>query len=302
MKETLAFYPNIGVEIIKLNKDKTGESKLPELRVWLAIHTVGSGFMSRDGAFEIFTKKSSPYYLCGKKRFGMILKNGEGLFWEKIVRVNGKGTGIIKLVGKNTLTKKLGIQRLEFHTVKIQTKFIFMSLKHTKAMLLDGVYNSFPRPVSRISLEKITGVCTNTQKQLEKLTGTIKEDNYLYVPDVEDVQESAWKSGGKVTRRLDTTGKITGKAGTIYTVERLPNTYTAKQEKSGKGSRTAYNRLNSCHNIDTNLAESRKIRLYNDAQESKSKHALYQKQYEVFGRSTSSPTGLGNTNIWVKTW
>lgn len=288
MRDTIVIYPDIAAKAIKIGI-------VSELRAWMAFHaSCENGHVFKEDMFNLFTTKKSGSYVFGRRRMKDILKSGEGLFWDTV----RDGT-VIRLAGKDTLAKRLGIEQLEFQSVKFETTFLFGTFKLYKAALLDALYASFNRPISRLVIERLTGVSKTTQQELEALIGTRVVANYLWVEKEEDDQESAWKQGGKLVRRWDRTGRITGQKDSLYYAEKMPNTYYSKQKLAGKGSRREYNKTNSFRRI-TSLPDKPK-RLYSTP-ESHSSKAAYEKQCDVIVQSRRSESGLSNEGIWVKTW
>jgi len=290
-QDTIVVHPDLAIKAIK-----TGI--VPEFRAWLVFHAYsGNGFIEVADIYkDLASKKHPSTYLVGKKRMSMILRSGEGLFWNTVAHGN-----VLRLAGKKTLCERMKIDHLEFRSVHVEVKYLLASFKHTKAALLDCIYASFDRPISRATIEKITGISESTQYELEHLIGINVSSNYLWVEPEEDAQERAWKSGGKLTRRYDRKGKVTGNKDSFYYAEKMPNTYHSKQKVAGSGSRREYNKEHSSFRHTTSQLEKPKNRLYSTP-ESRSSKAPFEKKCDLLSQNANTITRLGMVGIWVKTW
>lgn len=287
MRETLSFYPDIG--LVANQVDMTSETRL-----WLLMKAEArSGHILVSDVYAKFSGKNSPYYIFGKRRMTTVLKNGDGIFWQYVR--NGK---MLRIKGKDAVAKNLGIEDLEFKVVKLQTKYLLAGLKETRAAFLDAAHVNFDNPVSRQKLQEKTGISVSSQKTLEKSIDVKHTRNIVVVDETQDEQDRLWKDGFTF-KMYDRTGKVTGEKGAFFLAKQIPNTYHNNQCKAGQRGRLNYNHENGSRQKLTNktVQNDSRERLYSTPQSTSSK-ARYKKAFNMLTGSSTNRTKLENVGVF----
>ncbi|MCB8965846.1 MAG: hypothetical protein H6660_03040 [Ardenticatenaceae bacterium] len=227
-------YPDMALAMLRHGQVNAG-------RIWLLLRQLdenGSGRLSLDSVQTILTTKTSHWRVCGKRQLRNILKQGENIFWHRDQRRIW-----IRSVAKAAAS--LDVTHLKLRPVFVSQAILCSTVGTVKAHFYASFHSSRTdtQPISRETLEQVTGVPQRTQRAYEQLAG-IEALHHMAVGEVatpEQVQERAWRQGQAFFLFTDFLGKQ-GPAGRQYTAWHLPNSYTSCHRPAPKGRMRKTNR------------------------------------------------------------
>lgn len=167
---TLSLWPSIGLAA----KDT---HRLTAWRAWeLARHydTEGSGYVSHAGLLTYYTLNLNQSLSNGRKLITSAVKAG---YFKPFTRKNNeKG---YKLLGAAHVAMKLGLTRVDSHRVKVQVKNLLGKGWQSE---LWGAFTALQenRPRTRATLEKLTHIPRQVQRQHERKVGTESTPTYIH--------------------------------------------------------------------------------------------------------------------------
>jgi hypothetical protein len=211
-----------------------------------ALDKDGRGWLANSAVEPVLTKKASPSYIYGRRQLKIILRRGEGLFWQ---RVKSKGQVRIRLVSRARLLKKLSPgSRLRGREVEIPLSYLLGSSHgsgrsrqadanaalyaavqagHLRpAVTPSGVKK--PRPISRARLQELAGCSTYRQRSYERRLNINVQRNIHILGAHSDYHLNRARKhfGLPAYKHTDYAGKIDRhRRGASYIAVRLPNSY-----------------------------------------------------------------------------
>ncbi len=193
-------------------------------RIWLLARHLdrqGRGWLSIDDLRQHLTDKNAPLRVCGWRRLRQLLKEGEGVFWQRDAHHRLWLRSTVKL------TLALDLERLAGTPVALPLTDLLQSIGHVRA----AFYASFHagrnhQPISRQTLTDMTGVPERTQRAYDTRLHIDRVSNFSLTPITTDEKESYWKNGRALFKFEDKLGRQ-GPAGQTYWGQRLPNSYHA---------------------------------------------------------------------------
>lgn len=220
--ETIRVYPSVLAGILKQELAPCG-------RVWLLARYLdksGRGWITEHELREALTNKGSPLRICGWRRLRQILQQGNNTLWQK------DSLGRIWLYSNKKVAINLELERLTGKSVHLPIKTLIGSIATTKA----AFYASFhagrrETPISRATLQSITGVSERSQRTYDKLANVTTQTNFSLdeVANKATEKEAAYDAGSAFFIFEDTAGKF-GRKGQKYHARQLPNSYTTTYE------------------------------------------------------------------------
>jgi len=237
--KTVAVYPSLLLAMLKQDQEAAG-------RVYLLLRyldTSGRGWFHIDEIRERLTRKDSPLKVMGWRRLRQIFHQGEDIFWERDSR------GRIWLRSPLRIALKLDCHRLRGKRVELPVKTLLGGIGTVRAHFYASFHSSrsTDNPISRETLEGITGLSPRTQREYDRLAGVKRQQNIAVGPQKTKItaEEQYWQRGGAVFTFVDSQGKQ-GPKNRHYLAWRLPNSYQAPHQQRSKGRQKKINqRLNS---------------------------------------------------------
>ncbi len=236
--QTCSVHPSLLVACLKHEMAAIG-------RIWLLARFLdeqGRGWLTIDELRQQLTDKSSPLRVVGWRRLRQVLNAGKGVFWER------DDFGRLWLYGNIRVARHLGVTHFSGDEIKLPIQELLGTIGEVR----NAFYTAFhcgraSSPISRATLQLVTGVPARTQRYYDDAHDTERVANLSLVADAGD-QETSWQHGRAAFTFIDSQGKQ-GRAGASYTAIRLPNSYTSTRYASLTGKRK---RLN--HKLKQDLA------------------------------------------------
>ncbi|VAW34247.1 hypothetical protein MNBD_CHLOROFLEXI01-264 [hydrothermal vent metagenome] len=241
---TVKLYPDIGLGMLRQEQAAAG-------RIWLLLRyadAAGRGWVNIAEARSLLTSKESAYTVCGWRQLRNLLKQGEGVFWQRDkVR--------IWLRSAAKVAYALGVARLTGQPVGLPISALTGGIGEVRAHLYASFHSGrvkentrvnagvWSPPIARDTLTAVSGVGRVTQRMYEKCSGTKVHFNFAVGESAEEVnrQRQAWKHGQALFELKDYRGQQ-GKAGKTYLAWQLPNTYIGRHQQRPKGRQKRINR------------------------------------------------------------
>ena len=232
--QIVVVHPTILLSMLKQHQEAPG-------RVWLLLRAIdadGRGWLDVDDARRHLTEKGAPLRVCGWRRLRQLLAQGEGVFWHRDARNR------LWLYGAHRIAYKLDSGRLQGFPVEFLLSALLGGIRTVRA----AFYASFhggrdSKPISRETLESLSGVPGRTQLEYDRVARVERQRNIAIGErhSVENAQERAWRHGRAAFHFIDTQGRQ-GRAGREYVAWHLPNSYRADYQRRSRGSRKRLNR------------------------------------------------------------
>ena len=207
-----------------------------------ALDKDGRGWLANGDVEAALTRKESPFYVYGRRQLKIILRRGEGLFWQ---RVKSKGQLRIRLVSRAKLLEALSPEyRLRGREVDIPLTYLLGSGRGRQADANAALYAAVqaghllpdktssgvekPRPISRARLQELAGCSTYRQRSYERRMHITVERNIHILGAHSDykLKRARQHFGLPAYKHTDYAGKIDRhRRGASYIAVRLPNSY-----------------------------------------------------------------------------
>ncbi len=230
-------HPSIGLGLLRANMAAAG-------RVWLLLRCLdeaGCGKLRIVNIRKTLCHKKSPLYLAGWRQLRNLLRQGDGLFWQR-----DKTWLWLRSAAK--VSAGLGIERLTGRPVFLPAAKLLGGIGQARAYLYAAFHagrqiNKASAPIARSTLETLSGVGRRSQHAYERRAGVCVQRNLavgsIALPDA--LQTRAWEQGTAVFELKDYDGRQ-GRGGKTYVAWQLPNSYHCEQKLGSQGSRRRVNR------------------------------------------------------------
>ena len=157
-----------------------------------------------------------------------LVKRGDGVFWTAYRRDSTRnGERWLQLRGLAAVCVALGVGKLRKTPVRIPLR-LARTLRGFRAGLLAGFFagDEFSRPISRRSLEVLTGASPRTQRRWQRLVCQTLESQQNAAPTTDP-----WERGDAVPEGhfVDLVGDQ------VVLLKRLPNSYRSKLPNAARG-------------------------------------------------------------------
>ncbi len=232
---SLRVYPDIALGILRA--EQTGPA-----RVWYLLRHLdpnGCGWVEETVVRRHLTERNSPLRLCGQRQLRNLLKQGDGLFWE---RRNGR----IWLRSLVKLAVALDVGRLQARPVAVPLTHFTAGMGEFRAHLYAtfhsgrGNTKEVATPIARETLANLSYVPPRTQRLYERKAGVKKVHNFAIGSKVttKTAQETGWQKGHALFLFTDHHGRH-GAVGSTYLAWQLPNSYQGPhiQQQNGRQKR-----------------------------------------------------------------
>jgi hypothetical protein len=213
-------------------------------RLYKILHALdehGRGWLANNEVEPLLSKKDSPFYIYGRRQLKIILRRGEGLFWQ---RVKSKGQVRIRLVGRAKVVAALGCGRLRGKEAELPLSYLLGSGRGRQAGANAALYAAVhagrfrpdrgpsgvekPRPISRAKLQELAGCSNYRQRSYERrMKITVQRNIHILGAHSDyDLERARQHLGLPAYKHTDYQGKINRhRRGAAYIAVRLPNSY-----------------------------------------------------------------------------
>ena len=225
---TVAVYPSLLLAMLKQDQAAAG-------RVYLLLRYLdksGRGWLPINEIRERLTRKGSPLKAMGWRRLRMLLHQGSGVFWERDEQ------GRLWLRSAPRIALELGCHRLKGKRVELPISALLGGIGTVRAHFYASFHSGrrTDNPISRDTLEDITGLSPRTQRDYDRRAQVKRQRNMAVGPKHTKIsaEEQYWQRGGAVFRFVDSQGKQ-GPKNREYLAWQMPNTYQAPHQQRSKG-------------------------------------------------------------------
>ncbi len=200
----------------------------------------GRGWLRNQDVQSALTRKQSTSFIYGKRQLKIMLRRGEGLFWQ---RVKGNSELRIRLVSRARLVESLGCGRLRGREVTFAADMLLGSGRGRQAQVNAALYAAIHagqirnkkgemRPITRAKVQEISGCSKYRQRSYEKRMGIIANHNIqiLYRHSDYLLQRARIHHHLPAYKHTDYLGKINRhQRGAEYIAVRIANSYRTPQ-------------------------------------------------------------------------
>jgi hypothetical protein len=245
-------------------------------KILQALDSQGRGWLANQTVEQTLTRKAGPLTIYGRRQLKIMLKRGEGLFWNRVKR---KGEMRIRLVSRAKVAAFLGCGRLRGREVVLPLKALLGNGRGCQAAVNAMLYASVhagqinnkkeARPISRDTVRRISGCSPYRQRNYEKRAGIRVASNIRILGSYDEYKLARARQYNELPayKHIDYQGKINRhQRGAAYLAVRLPNTYTVPDSFPVSHSRRqrTLNRLldGLCHTGSGGSAREEFVHLY----------------------------------------
>jgi hypothetical protein len=244
-KTTVKAYPSILNALLKQEQAAAG-------RVWLLcrhLDSDGRGWIDVTDLRRALTKRKAeggkrkaeissfildPSYfpIFGWRRLRQILGQGKGIFW------NRDESGRLWIFGAARVAANLNVERLQNRPIQLPVSDLTGTIGQVRAVFYAAFHagRRDSQPISRVSIERATGVPARTQFHYEETARIKRRKNYTIGAGWGSVsaENSAYQHGNAVFEFIDYRGRH-GKCGQTYAARQLPNSYLTRLQPCTRG-------------------------------------------------------------------
>ena len=214
-------------------------------KILQALDGSGRGWLANSRVELLLTRKESAFFIYGRRQLKIMLRRGEGLFWN---RVKHGGQVRIRLVARAKVTAALGAGRLRGREVELPLTYLLGSGRGRQAQVNAALYAGVhagrlrpdrgraghltPRPISRAALRDLSGCSRYRQRSYERRMKIRVRANIhiLSAYTKYGLQRARQYLGLPAYKHVDHLGKVNRhQAGAAYLAVRLPNSYHLPQ-------------------------------------------------------------------------
>jgi hypothetical protein len=230
---TILVHPTILLAMLRQHQEAPS-------RAWLLLRVIdadGRGWLDVEHIRHCLTAKDSPLRIYGWRRLRQLLKQGEGVFWQR-------DRDRLWLNGAHKVAYKLDLERLQGFPVELPVQALLGGIQAVRAAFYAAFHGGRDsKPISRDALHELSGVPSRTQLEYERVAHVERSRNVAIGEryTTENLQERAWHHGRGVFHFVDKKGRQ-GRAGREYVAWQMPNSYRADYQRRSRGSRKRLNR------------------------------------------------------------
>ena len=212
-----------------------------EIALWYALRAIDK---TGSGKVDVSEARQALKDIYPRRSFYRILRSGKDIFWEVF---EGKRGSRIRIFGLYPVASYFGIPYL---TRPYTMPFKMLKKTQTrKALLYASALCHIKKPISRLSIQDMTGIPPQKQRVLEKRVGIEKHPNFAMTREPPKKRRTAVMEGGGPSHFEynherpggDPPGEkrpelmiVKGKAKEWIKDRRLPNTYKTQAQPAGK--------------------------------------------------------------------
>lgn len=268
---------------------RDGESA--HYQLWLVLRFLdeaGRGYVSWEKVVATVATKSSPHFLYNPERLRQLRREGDGRYW---VFQSGR----FWYAKTARLSRHLDVGRLSGSFAYLTEKHLFTtSIAKFRAYCFAAWLANHDNPLSRDTIEKLTGIKERTQRRYCGLAGVDTQPNIAIGRPVTqyDPQDAYWDHQGQgVFEFTDFQGQQ-GPAQRRYWAWHLPNRYHTPLEMTGKRRCRRHNHDLLITQPAGNVECQRPRRIFFDNGGAAAK-AFLRTQDVVYWQRTEAKTGRG---------
>jgi hypothetical protein len=235
---SIKLYPDIALGMLRRELEAAG-------RVWLLLRHIdraGRGWVDVEEARRRLTKKDAGLRVCGWRQLRNLLRQGEGVFWER-------DKERVWLRSTTKAAASLGVVRLSGRPVALPVTALCQGIGEVRAHFYASFHSGRAdvdgeaMPIARATLEAITSVPPRTQRKYEERVGAAVRENYAIgeAKTEEALQERLWQHGRAVFALIDRKG-VHGEKNREYVAWQMANSYTGPHEQRPRGRQRHLNR------------------------------------------------------------
>ena len=173
-EKTVTVYPSLLLAMLKQNQEAAG-------RVYLLLRYLdkaGRGWLPVAEIREQLTRKGSPLKVIGWRRLRQLLHQGEGVFWER------DREGRLWLRSALKIALELDCNRLKGKRVDLPIKTLLGGIGEVRAHFYASFHSgrTAANPISRQTLESITGLSPRTQRDYDRIANVQRQRNLAVGP------------------------------------------------------------------------------------------------------------------------
>ncbi len=267
--KTFTLLPDLAAALLRHEKERIG-------RIWFLLRNLdqqGSGKIAIATVRQALCEKSAEYRVVGWRQMRNLLAAGQGTFW-----VRDKSDLWLKSQSKVALA--LGVTRFNKDAVQFEIDQLLQPIGRWRATLYASLHAGESSPISRATLQDMTGVCPESQRKYERQQAIRPKPQFAIYYDT--TSEAQWQHGHAATQIIDQRG-LHGRAGQTVLLRQLPNSYQSDRAPIKTGLKRRLNR---------NLADLQQL---GDVGNSWQKH---QRRYRVGNSRQGSYYQSGKANVW----
>ncbi len=209
--QTFALLPDMAAALLRHEKERIG-------RIWYLLRTIdqsGSGKIEIAQVRRLLCENSAEWRVVGWRQMRNLLADGKGIFWER-------DKTHLWLKSQIKVAHALGIGRFHRDAIKLDIRHLLGSIVQVRAHFYAAVHAGRTSPISRATLEEISGVCAESQRKYERQTAIRPKAQFAILFD--DKKGIFWKHRNAAVEFVDHKGRF-GKAGQKIILRQLPNCY-----------------------------------------------------------------------------
>lgn len=235
VRASVRLYPDIGCGMLATGRVAAG-------RIWLLCRHLdhdGRGCLNLSELRIVVTNKNSKLRIGGKRRLRTLLRQGEGVFWQR------DGRDRLWLFSAEKVALALGVERLDRFPIALPIDVLTADIGTLKAHLYAAFHSGRKQdnPISRATLQRLTSVPERTQRLYDQRSGTRRRTCIAVGQRHQTAiaQETAWQKGHAMMTFLDQNGEQ-GRPGESYVAWQLPNQYEGCHRVLARGRLRKINR------------------------------------------------------------
>ncbi len=203
-------------------------------RIWLLcrhLDAQGRGWLDVTEVRTALTDKASPLRVCGWRRLRQLLQAGKGVLWER------DDCGRLWLYGTTRVAANLDLAYLQGSAVELPIADLLQTIGGVRASFYACFHAGREAlPISRDSLQTITGVAPRTQRDYDQQCEVARVTNFAIL-DTQDRELALWEHGRAAFAFTAPDGDRR-----LQWARRLPNSYLAPYETSATDGTKPLNR------------------------------------------------------------
>jgi hypothetical protein len=223
VRDTVNHHPDVGIAALSANESS-------HYQLWLLLRLMdatGQGHVDQEWAALHLTGSASKWKQYKRPRLRQLLAEGNGRYWET-------DTTRIWLRKTVNVAASLGISRLNGRFTTGGIDDIRGSIAPFRAYLYSTWLGNHRNPMSRATIERLTGISASTQQRYSELADITTTENLAMGPRLTagSSQEAYWRHDG-VFEFIDHDGRQ-GPPHRRYIAWHLPSSYTSPTPALGR--------------------------------------------------------------------
>jgi len=175
----------------EISREALREGLHREIALWYALRAIDK---TGSGKVDVSEARQALKDIYPRRSFYRILRSGKDIFWETF---EGKRGSRIRIFGLYSVASYFGIPYL---TRPYTMPFKMLKKTQTrKALLYASALCHIKKPISRLSIQEMTGITPQKQRVLEKRAGIEKHPNFAVTREPPKRRRTAVMEGGGPT-------------------------------------------------------------------------------------------------------